>query len=584
MMELEQLNLENHLIKMGMPVLQDIIGKEELEAISLITNKNINEVMIAELLIKSNGDDIFSDSLLRGYVINFLPEEYKSYLEYGNINKKVSETLERTIINRAWNRNFHSHYRLIEIFGLSNEYLPDEVDEEENNIILKTERKIEKLNFFSETINKIIYFFKSLFGKNEIETFGLENFQIRIKNKLINSIKNNNLKAIVHMPTGSGKTKTTIATLLQHNLKTQFLNQNFIIWLAHSDELCDQAKDSFEELWRLYGTGDMPLIRLKDQKLNEINILSGGIIICTYSKLHRMRVNMNGAKILETIRNKSMFIVADEAHMVPALTFTESIEFISKLDFTFLIGLSATPGGYYVDQTEKLSNYFLKNKITITDDDDKELEGDEPINFLQKQGILSYIKTHQVKTDFNFEFTPEEQERILNSFDEGLSPELIKKMGEDVERNICIFGELSNLYEQNLSTIVFACSLKHTKLLHKICILSGMKVAKIDDKTSSQNRKKIVQDFKNKEIKIIFNYGVLSTGFDAPGTEAIMIARPTTSPVIYSQMLGRGLRGPKFGGKTECLLIDLKDNLLGLPDEKSCFTLFDNYYKTEETI
>ena len=386
------------------------------------------------------------------------------------------------------------------------------------------------------------------------------------------------------MPTGSGKTKTTIATLLQHNLKTQFLNQNFIIWLAHSDELCDQAKDSFEELWRLYGTGDVPLIRLKDQKLNEISILSGGIIICTYSKLHRMRVNMNGAKILETIRNKSLFIVADEAHMVPALTFTESIEFISKLDFTFLIGLSATPGGYYVDQTEKLSNYFLKNKITITDDDDKELEGDEPINFLQKQGVLSYIKTHQVKTDFNFEFTPEEQERILNSFEEGLSPKLIKQMGEDVERNICIFGELSNLYEQNLSTIVFACSLKHTKLLHKICILSGMKVAKIDDKTSSQNRKKIVQDFKNKEIKIIFNYGVLSTGFDAPGTEAIMIARPTTSPVIYSQMLGRGLRGPKFGGKTECLLIDLKDNLLGLPDEKSCFTLFDNYYKIEKLI
>ena len=50
------------------------------------------------------------------------------------------------------------------------------------------------------------------------------------------------------MPTGSGKTKTTIATLLEHNLKTQFLNQNFIIWLAHSDELCDQAKDSLKNL------------------------------------------------------------------------------------------------------------------------------------------------------------------------------------------------------------------------------------------------------------------------------------------------------------------------------------------------
>ena len=88
----------------------------------------------------------------------------------------------------------------------------------------------------------------------------------------------------------------------------------------------------------------------------------------------------------------------------------------------------------------------MKNKITITDDDDKELEGDEPINFLQKQGILSYIKTHQVKTDFNFEFTPEEQERILNSFDEGLSPELIKKMGEDVEKEIFVYLENCPIY------------------------------------------------------------------------------------------------------------------------------------------
>jgi len=578
-MELEKLDLETHLIKMGMPVLQEIIGKEELEAISLITNKNINETMIANLLIKSNGYDIFSDPLLRGYVINFLPENYKSYLEFGKTNKKIPQELEIQIINRAWNRKFHSHLRLIEIFGLNNEYLPNEVLDYENTIILKTENKNEESNFFILIINKIIEFIRSLFGRKNKETFGLEDFQIRIKDQLISKIKSNELKSIIHMPTGSGKTRTTITSLLEHNIQTNFLNDNFIIWLAHSDELCDQAKDSFDNLWRSYGTYDLPLIRLKDQKLEEISKFSSGIIICTYQKLHRMRMNSSTSKILEFIRTKSKFIIADEAHMVPAQTFRDSIEFITKLDFTVLIGLSATPGGYYIDQTEKLSNYFLKNKITISDDNNKELENDEPINYLQKEGVLSHIKTHQVKTDFNFEFTSEEQEKILSNFDEGLSPELIKKMGEDIERNICIYGELSNLYEQNLSTIVFACSLKHTKLLHKICILSGMKVAKIDDKTSASIRKKIVKDFKNKEIKIIFNYGVLSTGFDAPGTEAIFIARPTTSPIIYSQMLGRGLRGPKFGGKSECLLIDVKDNLIGLPDEKYCFTLFDNYYK-----
>jgi DNA repair protein RadD len=577
-MELEKLDLEQHLIKMGMPILQDIIGRDELEAISLITNKSVNESMIANLLIKSNGTDIFSDPMLRGYVIHFLTDNYKSYLEFGRHDKKIDQSLEKQMINKAWNRNFHSHYRLIEIFGLSNEYLPNETLEEKTNFILKPEIKTEQSNFLISMINNVINFIKSFFTKKEIERFGLEDFQIRIKNELNKKIKGNDFKTIIHMPTGSGKTKTTIASLLEYNIESNFLSNNFIIWLAHSDELCEQAKDSFENLWNSFGTHDLPLIRLKDQKIDEIKELPGGIIICTYPKLHRMRMNNNGSKILEFIRTKSNFIIADEAHMVPAQTFRDSIEFITKLEFTHLIGLSATPGGYYVDQTQELSNYFNKNKITITDDNNAELEGDEPISYLQKKEVLSYIKTLQVKTNFDFEFTTDEKEKILSSFDEGLSPELIKKMGEDVERNICIFGELRNLYEENLSTIIFACSLKHTKLLHKICILSGMKVAKIDDKTSNQVRKKIVKDFKNREIKTIFNYGVLSTGFDAPGTEAILITRPTTSPIIYSQMLGRGLRGPKFGGKKECLLIDLKDNLIGLPDEKSCFTLFNNYY------
>ena len=303
-MELEKLDLEKHLIKMGMPILQDIIGRDELEAISLITNKSINESMIANLLIKSNGTDIFSDSIMRGYVIHFLPNTYKSYLEFNRYDKKINQSLEEQLINRAWNRNFHSHFRLIEIFGLSNEYLPDEVLGDNNNFILKTENIVPKNNFFISIKNAVINFIKSLFGKKEIKTFGLEKFQIRIKDQLIQKIKNNDLKTIIHMPTGSGKTRTSIASLLEYNLEKNFLSDNFIIWLAHSDELCDQAKDSFESLWNTYGTHDLPLIRLKDQKLEEIKKLSGGIIICTYPKLHRMRMNGAVSNILEFIRTK----------------------------------------------------------------------------------------------------------------------------------------------------------------------------------------------------------------------------------------------------------------------------------------
>jgi len=577
-MELEKLDLKNHLIKMGMPTLQEIIGVEELKAISKITNKSINETMIADLLIKSGGTEIFSDGWLRGWVIRFLPDNYKSYLEYGDKNKKISDETEKKLIDRAWNRNFHSHYRLIEIFNLTNEYLPDYILEEISSKILQPNEKLKEKNFLLSIFKKILNFIKSFFYKIEKENFGLENFQIRIKNQILNSIYQDKLKAIIHMPTGSGKTKTILSSLIDYNSKSRFLDDNFFIWLAHSDELCDQAKDTFENLWNLYGDKELPAIRLKDQSLNDIKNFNRGIIICTYAKLHKMRMNNNGSKILEFIRSKSKFIIADEAHMVPANTFKSSIEFITKLDFSILIGLTATPGGYYTEQTQELAEYFEKNKISITDNDFNDLDGDEAINFLQKEGVLSVIKTHQIKTDFNFEFNDLEKQKILSSFDEGLSPELIKQMEKDEERNICIYGELQSLYERDMNTIVFACSLDHTKLLHKICILTGMNVGKIDDKTSYKKRKQLIGAYKSGQIKIIFNYGVLSTGFDAPGTKAILITRPTTSPILYSQMIGRGLRGPKFKGNKECLLIDMKDNLIGLPDAKDCFSLYNKYY------
>ena len=72
---------------------------------------------------------------------------------------------------------------------------------------------------------------------------------------------------------------------------------------------------------------------------------------------------------------------------------------------------------------------------------------------------------------------------------------------------------------------------------------------------------------KKKKINSLLNFGVLTTGFDAPNTEYIVICRPTTSAILYEQIVGRGLRGPKFGGTEECTIIDFADNInrLGAP-------------------
>jgi DNA repair protein RadD len=71
---------------------------------------------------------------------------------------------------------------------------------------------------------------------------------------------------------------------------------------------------------------------------------------------------------------------------------------------------------------------------------------------------------------------------------------------------------------------------------------------------------------------------VLTTGFDAPKVGAVIIARPTTSPVLYEQMIGRGMRGPVNGGTTDCLVIDLVDNIERFSGQMA-YTRFSEYWQ-----
>lgn len=79
-------------------------------------------------------------------------------------------------------------------------------------------------------------------------------------------------------------------------------------------------------------------------------------------------------------------------------------------------------------------------------------------------------------------------------------------------------------------------------------------------------------------MNILINYEVLTTGFDATNIKCVFITRPTKSIILYSQMLGRGLRGKLMGGNENCLLIDIKDNLEEYSSESMAFKYFNNYW------
>jgi superfamily II DNA or RNA helicase len=82
----------------------------------------------------------------------------------------------------------------------------------------------------------------------------------------------------------------------------------------------------------------------------------------------------------------------------------------------------------------------------------------------------------------------------------------------------------------------------------------------VSGETGRQERRDLIGRFKKGEIQVLANCDLLTQGFDAPGVSTLYIARPTFSRSAYIQMAGRGLRGPRNGGKEECLIVDLADN------------------------
>ncbi len=260
-----------------------------------------------------------------------------------------------------------------------------------------------------------------------------------------------------------------------------------------------------------------------------------------------------------------------------------------------LIGLTATPGRDMFDNIEnhRLVRMFENRIISIDIDTTERINLDKRqlrnvsrekdiIVYLQNREILAKIKREVLK--YNDSLSKIEIQKLkvqatLNGYKD-YSIEFLKEIGKNKNRNMAILTQLIKMDTLRIPTIVFACSVEHGKLLSSALTLKGVENTFIYGDLSPNVRKKHINQFKdrNDSLNIIINYGVLTTGFDSTNIECVFITRPTQSIVLYSQMLGRGLRGPQMGGNEECLLIDIEDNLDRYCDESLAFKYFNNYW------
>lgn len=394
-------------------------------------------------------------------------------------------------------------------------------------------------------------------------------------------------KVLIHMPTGTGKTKTTMH-ILAHYLN--FINKNgLIIWVAHTKELLGQALETFSNVWNHLGLGP---VDVEKSWGNGEYAITRGVVFITIQALQSMR-SSSPEKYL-ALRQKSTLMVYDECHKIGAEETNKVVsEFATSTEGNrkFFIGLTATPGRTTVDSLEnRVFNEFFDRKIEIDIQLVERISKGknqafnssattDVIRYFQQRKILSVL----IKEQLDYDASPElidALRREAATRREEYTEALLKKLATNKARNTAILNKLRELYRQGKPTIVFACSLDHAKMLSAFLNIENIPNSLVYGDMLPSVRKQAIANFKDRSnpVNIIINYDILTTGFDSTNIECVFITRPTKSVILYSQMIGRGLRGPQMGGGETCLLIDVKDNLEAY-SENEAFSHFNSYWR-----
>ncbi len=235
-----------------------------------------------------------------------------------------------------------------------------------------------------------------------------------------------------------------------------------------------------------------------------------------------------------------------------------------------LIGLTATPyRGINEEETRRLRIRYgrrrLDHGVFPTDDPN------EVIQFLQSNGILA-MADHATIAEGEFELS--DDERALAEQNPWLPDSVQERIARDEVRTRRIVNEYLHKVNPNWPTLIFATSVEHSEIVAALLNAEGIVARAVSGKTETSIRRRVVQEFRSGEIKVLVNYGVFREGFDAPKTRAIVVARPVYSPNLYFQMIGRGLRGVRNGGNERCLVLNVKDNILNFGQDLA-FTELD---------
>lgn len=315
---------------------------------------------------------------------------------------------------------------------------------------------------------------------------------------------------LISMPTGTGKTITFLSLAREMNKKT--------LIIVHREELLKQTYDKAKLCG--YEENEISLVNAeKKEKLNKLNIAMV------------QSLNRNLEKYLpEDVE----IMIVDEAHHAIASSYLNIFKHFRIFEEKkHLFGFTATP---LRGDKDHLGKIFLHHTFKMTLSEATRLGYIVPVHGIriEMEKSLKEIDTHQGDYDIS------QLDKVMNC--------------DSV--NMIVAEKCKNLGKT--PAILFCTSVNHAEKLAKLLREKKRKAISISYKTPKKTLERIFNLLKQGRIDFITNAVKLSEGFDHPPIKSVIIVRPTRSPVLYKQMIGRGLRNSP--NKDDCFVLEFCSN------------------------
>ena len=407
--------------------------------------------------------------------------------------------------------------------------------------------------------------------------YGLHPYQRQVLGDLLKVLQPDPLnivpesqRVVAHMPTGAGKTRVACHAACSL-LNRADAEGKIVVWLASTEELCDQAADDLTQAWEHLGNRPVMVHRYWGDASLDLYNLEDGFLVAGLPKL--WAASGRDVRLMQRLAEITAGVIFDEAHQAIARTYRYLTEQLLSYQPP-LLGLTATPGrSASIDEPDyELAGMFGTNKVTV----DPRGHGN-PVTYLIRQRYLADPEFVPVEITSQVEISEPRE-----GFDYAASD--LRALGDDKAWQAAIVDVTLSALKTHLRVLVFCPSVSSSRNCAKAVRNEGLRAEIVLGETPEEQRRTSIDSFRSesREPMALFNYGVLTAGFDAPRTRCVVIGRPTTSLVLYSQMVGRAMRGQRSGGNRKCQIYTVVDtNLPGFGSVAEAFTNWEELWQQD---